>query len=97
MGIWTAVDWRLEESNATEFPQRWREMLQWAKDNVGTLEWARLIQNAEIQTTSFHSPHGMVPALGQRSSRRSFGNSCNGVKGCVARAPGGPGTEVGSL
>lgn len=90
---WTAVDWRVHEANAGEFPQRWREMMEFAKAQVGTLEWARLIQVPTIRPTSSRwgrgGTAGPTPPSRTRSSRL--------LQGCEAlcrEVTGGPGTEV---
>lgn len=91
---WTAVDWRVHEANAGEFPERWREMMEFAKAQVGTLEWARLIQDAD-DPTHFVS----VGAWRDRGPYAAIENEeflylLEGCEALCREVTGGPGTEV---
>lgn len=91
---WTAVDWRVEESNAADFPKHWEEMLRWAKEHAGTLEWARLVRDAEDPThyISFASWSGEGPAAAMRHEEfRALIQRCDEM---CRESTGGPGEEV---
>jgi hypothetical protein len=94
MGDWTAVDWHVRDERGDEFASRWRTMMTWAEENVGTLEWARLVQDAEnpnhfISMGSWREP-GPRAAIA-REEWRALIDECEAL--CTS-VTGGPGTEV---
>jgi hypothetical protein len=94
MALWTAVDWRVEEANASEFPKRWEEMLRWAKDNTGTLDWARLVRDAEDPThyISMASWHGDGPRAA--IEHEEFQGLIKRCEELCRESMGGPGEEI---
>jgi quinol monooxygenase YgiN len=97
MASWTAVDWRVEESKAAEFPHRWQEMMEFAKANVGLLEWARLVQDAD-DPTHFVS-FGLWRDRGPYAAIENpdFLRLLEGCEAICSQVTGGPGTEVVSV
>jgi hypothetical protein len=97
MGSMSAANWQVKDGNATEFPKRWEEMIGWARDYGGNLEWARLIQDAEdpnhfISMASW-TGEGMRAAMQQEEMKNLIeicADMCSGWSG-------GPGTEVVKL
>jgi quinol monooxygenase YgiN len=94
MGMWTAVDWRVQQGRGDEFSARWRDMMTWAEEHAGTLEWARLIRDADdpdhfISMGAWRDP-GMQAAIAQEEFRALI-EQCEAL--CTESA-GGPGTEA---
>ena len=97
MGSLSAANWHVNEGNATEFPKRWEEMMSWARDHGGDLEWARLVQDADDSnhfiSMAVWSGEGMKAAM-QHAEMKELIDTCIGM---CRESSGGPAIEAVTL